>query len=177
MTSARILVACVGNIFLGDDAFGVEVARRLAARTLPEGARVVDFGIRGLDLAYALVDGYEAVVFVDAMSRGGPTGTLYVLQPDLIDERTDVPAIGHGLDPVSVLRLASSMGASVERVFVVGCEPEPFDESNDMSGVLSMPVQLAVDQAVVLVEALVERLLRGEDVVDFGSSLVSRTGG
>ena len=78
---ARILIAGIGNIFLGDDAFGVEVARRLVRRRLPDGVRVVDFGIRGLDLTYALLDGYEAVILVDAAPRGGPPGTLYVLEP------------------------------------------------------------------------------------------------
>src|SRR5438128_1754175 len=78
-----VLVAGVGNIFLGDDAFGVEVAQRLARRPLPAGVRVVDFGIRGLDLAYALLDPYEAVILVDAMPRGEQPGTLYVLEPDL----------------------------------------------------------------------------------------------
>src|SRR3954462_334859 len=79
----RLLIAGVGNIFLGDDAFGVEVVQRLARRPLPEGIRVVDFGIRGLDLAYALLDGYEATILVDALPRGGPPGTLYVLEPEL----------------------------------------------------------------------------------------------
>src|ERR1700758_4827464 len=78
----RILVAGVGNIFLGDDAFGVEVVQRLARRALPDGVRVVDFGIRGLDLVYALLDGYETVVLVDAAPRGGSPGTLYVLEPE-----------------------------------------------------------------------------------------------
>lgn len=177
MSSPRILVACIGNIFLGDDAFGVEVARRLAERALPAGVRVVDFGIRGLDLAYALLDGYEAVVFVDAMPRGGSPGTLYVLQPDVAEGNAGTPPIGHDLDPVSVLRLAASMGATVERVLVVGCEPEPFDENAAMSGGLSPRVERAVEQAVVLVESLGERLLRGGDVAKTGNEEVSRAGG
>lgn len=177
MSSARILIACIGNMFLGDDAFGVEVARRLAARALPDGVRVVDFGIRGLDLVYALFDGYEAVVFVDAMPRGGLPGTLYVLQPDVVDADAGTPTIGHGLDPASVLRLAASMGATVERILVVGCEPEPFDENAERNGRLSPRVQRAVAQAVVMVESLVERLLRGEDVVNYGNEQLSRAGG
>src|SRR4051794_34789691 len=82
MSRPRILIACVGNIFLGDDAFGVEVARRLSGRPLPEGVRVVDLGIRGLDLAYALLDAYEAVILVDAAPRGNPPGTLVTLDVD-----------------------------------------------------------------------------------------------
>src|SRR5438552_6197047 len=81
MTPARLLIAGIGNVFLGDDAFGVEVAQRLARREQPEGVRVVDFGIRGLDLTYALLDGYETVILVDAAPRGGRPGTLYVLEP------------------------------------------------------------------------------------------------
>ncbi len=79
----RILVAGIGNIFLGDDAFGVEVARRLSGRELPRGVRVTDFGIRGYDLAYALLDGYETTILIDACPRGEPAGTLYVIEPDL----------------------------------------------------------------------------------------------
>ncbi|MGH7848434.1 MAG: hydrogenase maturation protease, partial [Candidatus Binatia bacterium] len=77
MTPAKILVAGIGNIFLGDDGFGVEVARELAKRKLPESVRVVDFGIRGFDLAYALLDGYDLTILVDAAPRGGLPGTLY----------------------------------------------------------------------------------------------------
>ena len=83
MTQPHILIACVGNIFLGDDAFGVEVAQRLMRGGLPDSVRVVDFGIRGLDLTYALLDGYETVILVDATPRGGPPGTLYVLELSL----------------------------------------------------------------------------------------------
>src|SRR2546428_8240900 len=82
MTQPRLLVAGVGNIFLGDDAFGVEVAQRLLRRPQPEGVRVVDFGIRGLDLTYALLDGCDVAVLIDAVPRGQPPGTLYVIEPD-----------------------------------------------------------------------------------------------
>src|SRR5439155_18140778 len=128
MNRPRILVAGVGNIFLGDDAFGVEVAQRLARRALPDGVRVVDFGIRGLDLTYALLDGYAVVILVDALPRGGPPGTLYVLE--VTDEPPPAEDAGplietHNMDPVKVLRLAAAMGARVERLLVVGCEPVP----------------------------------------------------
>ncbi|HVS38678.1 MAG TPA: hydrogenase maturation protease [Gemmataceae bacterium] len=160
----RILIACVGNIFLGDDAFGVEVARRLADRPLPEEVRVVDFGIRGLDLTYALLEEYEAVLLVDAVPRGGAPGTLYVLAPE---EPTDEPEDGaamietHGMDPVKVLRLVRAMGGRVRRLLVVGCEPSPVGDAEEMTMGLGAPVQAAVDQAVALIESVVARILSG----------------
>jgi hydrogenase maturation protease len=164
MTQPRILVAGVGNIFLGDDAFGVEVARRLAGRPQTEAVRVVDFGTRGIDLTYALLDGYEAVVLVDAAPRGGPPGTLYVVEPD-----AELPASGeeplieaHGLVPAKVLRLAAALGGPVPRVLLVGCEPAATGGDEEMAAGLSGPVQAAVDEAVVLVESLVAGLLAGE---------------
>jgi hydrogenase maturation protease len=168
MTRPRILVAGVGNIFLGDDAFGVEVAQRLARRTLPPEVRVVDFGIRGLDLTYALLDGYEAVILVDAAPRGEPPGTLYLLEPS----RGGAPAAEqagqliepHSMDPVKVLRLAAAMGGQVERLLLVGCEPTPLAEADDMQMGMSEPVRAAVEEAVPLIEDLVTRLLRGERV-------------
>ncbi|HZV07029.1 MAG TPA: hydrogenase maturation protease [Gemmataceae bacterium] len=166
MTRPRILIAGIGNIFLGDDAFGVEVAQRLARRPLPEEVRVVDFGIRGLDLTYALLDGYESVILVDAVSRGGPPGTLYVLELEL-DDNQETKNSGtllemHHLDPAKVLRLAASMGTKVERLLLVGCEPAETGGDVDIRDGLSDPVRWAVDQAVPLIESLTERLLRGE---------------
>ena len=164
----RVLVAGVGNIFLGDDAFGVEVAQRLARRALPDEVRVVDFGIRGLDLTYALLDGYEAVVLVDAAPRGGRPGTLYVLEADPVaatGSPCDGPAIeAHCLDPAKVMRLAAALGSPAGRVLLVGCEPVPPGEAEEMAMGLSEPVRAAVEEAVPLVEALVGRLLRGEAV-------------
>jgi hydrogenase maturation protease len=161
----RILVAGIGNIFLGDDAFGVEVAQRLLQRELPEEVRVVDFGIRGLDLTYALLDGYEAVVLVDAVPRGGTPGTLYVLEPEISAVSDSGPSMeAHDLDPVKVLRLATSMGAKIDRLLLVGCEPTRFSDSDEMSTGMSQHVRVAVDEAVALVESLVAKLLRGEAV-------------
>jgi hydrogenase maturation protease len=168
MKPPRILIACVGNIFLGDDAFGVEVAQRLARRPLPEEVRVVDFGIRGLDLAYALLDGYEAVLLVDAAPRGGPPGTLYVLEP--VERGEAGPRDGnalvqtHGMDPVKVLRLAAAMDGRAQRLLLVGCEPTSPGKAEDMQMGMSEPVRAAVDEAVGLVESLAARLLRGEAV-------------
>jgi len=158
----RVLIAGVGNIFLGDDAFGVAVAQRLLRRTWPAEVRVVDFGIRGLDLTYALLDGCETVILVDATPRGGRPGTLYVLQPASAAAPEDAAIEMHTMDPVKVLRLAQAMGAPVERVLVVGCEPAAGDAVEEMALGLSAPVQAAVEEAVPLVESLVARLLRDE---------------
>ena len=154
----RILVAGIGNIFLGDDAFGSEVARRLLERDLPDCVRVIDFGIRGFDLAYALMDGYDLTVFVDASPRGGEPGTLYTIEPDL-SGLDDVDAQGalvetHGMNPLKVLRLVKSMGGEFGRILLVGCEPEPLDAEEGRMG-LSAPVEAAVEEAVRLVESLV----------------------
>ena len=110
--SASILVAGIGNIFLGDDGFGVEVARALSRRQLPENLAVKDFGIRGFDLAYALLDPWDAVIMVDAMPHGKAAGTLYVVEPDLAGsaESADTEINPHGMDPVRVLNLAASPG-------------------------------------------------------------------
>jgi hydrogenase maturation protease len=162
MTAARILVAGVGNIFLGDDGFGVEVVRRLARRPLPEGVRVLDFGIRGLDLAYALLDGYDTVILVDAAPRGGQVGSLYVLEPEIptAADRGDTGLLAdtHNLDPVKVLRLVAALGGQVGKLLVVGCEPAPAGDLNEMLEGLSDPVRAAVDEAVPLIESLLVRL-------------------
>ena len=121
--SKRILIAGIGNVFLGDDGFGVEVVRRLAGRELPEGVEVVDFGIRGLDLAYALMDPYEDVIFVDALPRGEAPGTVYLIEPEIEDEG-EAAIDTHGMDPVKVIRFARALGAEIPRTLVVGCEPK-----------------------------------------------------
>lgn len=164
MNRPRLLIAGIGNIFLGDDAFGVEVVQRLAQRKLPEEVKVVDFGIRGLDLTYALLDGYETVILVDALPRGGPPGSLYVLEPERDEgSETITPSIDmHRMEPLRVLRLAEAMGGKIERLLVVGCEPAPDSDYEDMQTGLSAPVRAAVEEAVALVESLTMRLLRGE---------------
>ncbi|MEA2319731.1 MAG: hydrogenase maturation protease, partial [Solirubrobacteraceae bacterium] len=122
--AARVLVAGIGNVFMGDDGFGVALADRLARRALPAGVEVVDFGIRGMDLAYAMHDGYDTVLFLDATPRGEAPGTLYVIEPDLGEELDGVGFDAHGMDPLKVLALARTLGASaLPRVLVVGCEP------------------------------------------------------
>src|ERR1700760_131814 len=159
----RILVAGIGNIFLGDDAFGVEVARALAMRILPAGVSVMDFGIRGFDLAYALLDPGNTVILVDALSRGEPPGTLYLIEPNLAGVRNSASAAmglnTHGMDPMRVLHLAASMGTIAAEVLVVGCEPNDFGQELEGRMGLSQPVQLAVEEAADMVEEVVGRIL------------------
>jgi len=160
----RILVAGIGNIFLGDDGFGVEVARRLLGRPLPPGVDVVDFGIRGLDLAYALQGEYDAVILVDAAPRGLPPGTVSLLEPEVGLAEGDGGASfePHGLDPVRVLRLARSLGAELPPIRLVACEPESLEPGGGGERLteLSEPVRAAVAPAVELVEEVVEELRR-----------------
>lgn len=157
-----VLAAGIGNIFLGDDAFGVEVVQRLTRRALPDGVRVVDFGIRGFDLAHALQDPYDAVILIDATPRGGAPGTLYVIEPQPSDlEALEAPSIEtHAMDPLRVLRLAQSMGSLPAQVLVVGCEPSPLTEEELELGSmgLSPPVEGALEEAVTLVESLAAQL-------------------
>lgn len=158
-----ILVAGVGNIFLGDDAFGVEVAASLAKRRLPKEVMVRDFGIRGFDLAYALLNPWEAVILVDALSRGEAPGTLVVLEPNLDGQANpaspDMAMNPHGMDPVRVLRLASSMGNISAQILIVGCEPNDFGDELEGRMGLSPVVQNSVEEASDMVEELVEHML------------------
>jgi hydrogenase maturation protease len=159
----RILIACIGNIFLGDDGFGTEVARRLSNRTLPPGVLLKDFGIRSIDLTYALLEPYELVILVDASARGGDPGTIYLIEPDEADSGPGGPARleTHNMNPVNVLRMARSMGGVHGRVLIVGCEPADFGPSGDGGRLgLSEPVERALDGAVTLIESLlIESLL------------------
>ena len=155
--SGRILVGCIGNIFLGDDGFGVEVARRLSERELPESVELADFGIRGLDLVYALQEDYGAIILVDAMPRGEEPGTVYLIEPE-IEAGGRVELETHSMDPVKAIRSARAMGAEPVRTLVVGCEPGVVLEGQSYEDVLvelSQPVQAAVEEAVELVESLI----------------------
>jgi len=155
--SRRVLVAGIGNVFLGDDGFGVEVVQRLAGRKLPEDVEVVDFGIRGMDLAYALDEDYDLVIFVDATPRGGEPGTVYLIEPE-IEEDGVVSPDTHGMDPVRVIKLSRALGARPTRTLVVGCEPKVIlggEDYDEMLMELSGPVRAAVEEAVQLVESLV----------------------
>lgn len=153
----RILVAGIGNVFLGDDGFGVAVADRLWRRELPPGVEVVDFGIRGMDLAFAMQEGYDAVVLLDATPRGEVPGTVYVIEVDP-DDDTDVAVDAHGMDPVQVMALVRTLGGSPPPTYVVGCEPETrmSAQDEDVVAQLSEPVLAAIEPAVKLVESLLQ---------------------
>jgi hydrogenase maturation protease len=161
MIHREILVAGIGNIFLGDDAFGVEVARKLALRPLPEGVRVEDFGIRGFDLAFAL-DTADTILLVDTVMRGEAPGTLYTIEPDLEDPDWESNAgatpDAHAMGPVQVLRLARQLNVTPGRILLVACEPATFGPENEGAMGLSPMVEAAVDRAVELIESMIARL-------------------
>jgi hydrogenase maturation protease len=151
------LVAGVGNIFLSDDAFGVEVAARLATRSLPEHVTVRDFGIRGMHLAYELLEGWERLILVDAMPRGGAPGTVYVLEPD--DVPPGGPPDAHSMHPMAVFGTLAAIGGTRPPTLIVGCEPASLEDGMG----LSEPVERAVDEAVDVVLRLAgERIIGPE---------------
>jgi hydrogenase maturation protease len=164
----RMLIAGVGNIFLGDDAFGPQVARRLAAEDLPGWVRVADYGISGMHLAYDLADGYDTAILIDAAPRGGQPGTVTVLEV-AAEHRRDLAADegpagasrlfdAHGMQPDVVLGVLDMLGAGGEvRTLVVGCEPASVDYAME----LSEPVAKAVDEAVRVVLGLVAEASHG----------------
>ena len=165
--SPSVLIAGIGNIFLGDDAFGVEVAQRLANRKVPDHVKVVDFGIRGFDLAYALLDRFDVTILVDACPRGGAPGTLYVIEPDLKVSAQDAAEAGqtavdaHSMNPMNVIRMAKSMGGELKRILLVGCEPLTLGPEEGAMG-LSEPVAAMVEEAANRIESLVETIQRRE---------------
>jgi hydrogenase maturation protease len=165
---SAILIAGIGNVFLGDDGFGVEVVRRLRQRlaagewpALAERVSVVDFGIRGIDLCYALLDGVDSAILVDAMQRGGAPGTLYVIEPSAEpsagDETVDPYAVPilmspHEMDPARVLQTVRMLGGGCEDIVVLGCEPQDFGCEHGEEGRMSLsePVAAAVEAAAEL---------------------------
>jgi hydrogenase maturation protease len=161
-----VLVAGVGNVFLGDDGFGVEVARRLATAGLPGWVRVADFGIRGVHLAYELLEGYEKAILVDATPRGEAPGTVYVIEPELDGQPDPAAQTGpgvlfdaHSMEPDAVFALLKALGGDLPKLLVVGCEPA---EVSERMG-LSRSVAGAVDHAVAVVRELIGEHETGEE--------------
>ena len=146
-----VLVAGIGNLFLGDDGFGVEVVHRLRRRAVPDGVDVVDYGIRGVHLAYDLLDeGYATLILVDALARGEPPGTLTVVEADPAAAADQGPVDAHSMSPDVVLSALHRLGGRPPRVLVVGCQPAVLDEGMR----LSAPVAEAVEDAVRVVAGL-----------------------
>jgi hydrogenase maturation protease len=158
-----ILVAGIGNIFQGDDAFGVEVAQRLLRGPLPPDVKVVDFGIRGVDLTYALMDGHETVVLIDAAARGEPPGTLSLIECDRpATTPLDAPVVSaHDLDPAKVMQIVQALGGNCRRVLLVACEPADCGGDEGRMG-LTPPVAAAVEPAIEMIQSLLAELREGE---------------
>lgn len=151
----RVLVAGVGNVFCGDDGFGVAVVERLSRERLPDGVEVRDYGIRGVHLAYQMLDPYDLVVLVDTMQRDGEPGTVYVVEPEPPAEPesagAEVLMDAHDMTPDAILALVPKLGGTIGPVLVVGCEPEDLGPGME----LSEPVARSVDEAVGVVKRLV----------------------
>ena len=151
----RMLIAGVGNIFLGDDGFGVEVIKRLTLESMPEWVRVADFGIKGIHLAFELLDKkYEAIILIDAAPRGGEPGTVYLIEPDLSEISENSSHDAHAMDPESVLDAVRSLGEIPGKVYIVGCEPACTEEGMGLSQQVSRAVEEAVRLILEIVDAI-----------------------
>ncbi len=161
----NILVAGIGNIFFGDDAFGCEVAKALLLRPQPEGVRVIDFGIRSYDLAYAMMDGPDVTIFIDATPRSEPPGTVSLIEPDIkfLDNSEDEVVNAHSMNPIRVLQLIRSLGGEPGRLYLVGCEPAVL-ETEDGALDLSPSVRAAIPAAIKMIEELIAELL-GDGII------------
>ena len=170
--SGRILVAGIGNVFLCDDGFGVEVSHLLARRALPVGVRVEDYGVRGIHLAYDLLDGYDALVLVDAVPMGEPPGTLAVIEPEPAIGRATVSSSNadggsvvavdaHAMSPDIVLATLTRLGGSVDRIVIVGCQPGNLDEGMGLSPAVQAAVTAAVDLCLEVIADIAQPAERG----------------
>jgi len=158
---SKILVAGIGNIFLGDDAFGSEVARRLMSERLPPEVRVIDFGIRSYDLAYAIMDGYDVTILIDITAQGRAPGTVYLIEPDLhqLDQPDANLADAHSMNPARVLQMLRRFGSSPGKLYLIGCEPAILEVEDGQIG-MSETVEKSVLQAIEWVKTLVDDLLK-----------------
>jgi hydrogenase maturation protease len=155
----KILVAGIGNIFMGDDAFGVEVANRMMHKPQGEGVTVTDFGISSYDLAYAIMDGHDATILVDAVQRGGTPGTLYLIEldPVAVASMEGEAVNAHSMNPVAVLQMVKAQGGNFGRMYLVGCETAVLDPEDGSFG-LSVTVEDAVPHAIEMIRTLASDL-------------------
>ena len=158
--AGRILIAGVGNIFMGDDAFGCEVASELLKKPLPENVVVHDFGIRSYDLACALVEDYRAIILIDAVSRGEAPGTVFLIEPEIrtADLLGSAGVDPHSMNVMTALQSANALGRITARVYLIGCEPAAVESADGHLG-LSEPVRAAVPQAATMIQSLLSELL------------------
>lgn len=163
--SPSVLVAGVGNIFLGDDGFGVEVAQRLSGTDLGPEAFVKDFGISSVHLAFELLNGYEYLVLIDAIELGNHPGTLSLIEIDQQAALSDTGTVpdAHTMNPTTVLKMLEDFGGNVGKVFVVGCEPEGLKEEISLSDAVAGAIPSAIDMVRELVSSLVEPELYKEE--------------
>jgi hydrogenase maturation protease len=163
----RVLVAGIGNIFFGDDAFGCEVAAELAKRALPDSVTVRDFGIRSYDLAYAMMDDYDVIILIDASPRGDVPGTLYLIEPEIGKNKLDEGAAeivnAHSMSPVRALQMVRSLGSQPKKLYVVGCEPGVLESEDGHIG-LSERVSAAVEPAMNMIQKLIDDFSQTETV-------------
>ncbi len=158
-SSTRVLVAGIGNIFFGDDGFGAVVARKLSNRPITPGVEVVEFGIRGMDLVYALGRGYGSAIFIDAVMPRGSPGRLHLIELEVEKEDEGVMFDNHHMDPLAVIGMARRIGTLPPKIFLVGCEPANWTDGESMSLELSPIVTGSVEGAIKIVLNLAERLL------------------
>ncbi len=160
--TGRILVAGVGNIFLGDDGFGVEVANQLTGRSLPDGVEVVEYGIRGVHLAYQLLEGYDALVLIDAVELGEEAGTLAVIVAPMGGRTDNSPVVdAHTMSPDVVLGTLAHLGGSLERAYVVGCQPADLSETIGLSPAVASAIEPAIDLCLGLISEILQPAGKG----------------
>jgi len=144
-----ILIACVGNIFYGDDAFGVEVAKYLSQRVLPKNVKVKDFGIRGIDLAFEISESYDLVIIVDTVKLGAEVGTVFVLEPKI---NQDTQFLTHDLTPETILKFAQNFENKPKKMLLIGCEPVNLEFHDEMSEAVKNAVEKAVEKVLELIK-------------------------
>ncbi|HQU83440.1 MAG TPA: hydrogenase maturation protease [Pyrinomonadaceae bacterium] len=153
----EILIACLGNIFYGDDAFGVEVAKLLSEQELPENVKLIDFGIRGIDLAFELINDYELVILVDTIKIGAEAGSVFVLEPKLSENGENFT---HDLTPTKAMHIASRLKTKPKKMLLVGCEPVNLEFNDEISEAVEIAIEKAVEKILEIIEK--EKINRDE---------------